>query len=143
LLAVTHFRHICFALFLGSSSQLLQIPASPGVASDSELVVSEAEDQLSPLICAVESPLLDPVVSRFFSPSHRSSSSMSFATAVLSPMMSGESYEASPVLRQGTSVNVASSMEDFKLDSDEPWTESRTKYVFAINQNTIFKKTTN
>lgn len=103
----------------------MQIPASPGVASDSELVVSEAEDQASPLIGPVESPLLDPV-SRLFSPPHRSTSAMSFSTAVLSPMMNGGSYESSPVLRQpGTSVNVASSMEDFKLDSDEPWMEAR------------------
>ena len=103
----------------------MQIPASPGVVSDSELVVSEAEDQASPLIGPAESPLLDPV-SRLFSPPHRSTSTMSFSTAVLSPMMNGGSYESSPVLRQrGTSVNVASSMEDFKLDSDEPWVEAR------------------
>ena len=93
--------------------------ASPVLASYN----SEFEDNLSPIILP-QSPYNDPV-DLLFKAEDRTTSSMSFSTAVLSPTLNADagSDGVSPLMNH--SSNMASSMEDFKLDGDEHWTESK------------------
>lgn len=115
---------------VNDSTQSMQL-ASPVLASYN----SEFEDNLSPIILP-QSPYNDPV-DRLFKAEDRTTSSMSFSTAVLSPMLNADagSDGVSPLMNH--SSNMASSMEDFKLDGDDHWTESKPRRKNSSRRSSI------